>query len=577
MNFAYRLLEKVMDKEFIVIDSLIDLITLTKIVKQSSPKKVFINIQNTVQHIYFSESTGDLVYKPCLVLPVTSHLEKVVSKLTLDNYILLANDENTFVGYVNTEVISKNLLNQYEQIQAYLNTILETIDESCTVIDRDANVVFWTKGAEKIFSVKEQEIIGKPITDFFSTEQLEILNTLKTGSSVYHNQHHARNDLVVMINSNPVYCNDEIIGAVVSETDITSQILLNNELYLTSERLFTLEEEVRKTLPTANPFNNIKGSSQALKSTLTIVEKAAKTNASVLIYGESGVGKELFAKAIHNLREEAKAPFVAINCGAIPSGLFESEIFGYEKGAFTGADQRGKKGKVELARGGTLFLDEIGEMPLDMQVKILRLLQEKRFYAVGGTKEIEADFRVVAATNRDLKELVKDGKFREDLYYRLNVVNFKVPPLRDRIEDIIELTHYFLFEISVKYNRPIHGISQTVMQTLLQYSWPGNIRELKNVVERLVVFSENGNIRTEDLPIEMEGISNSSKPVSSSIPIQLTVDENLSLDNQLQQYEKTILLRELNKVNGNKLLCAKNLEITRATLYNRMNKLGIKL
>ncbi|MEK4485791.1 sigma 54-interacting transcriptional regulator [Psychrobacillus sp. FSL H8-0484] len=577
MNFAYRLLEKVMDKEFIVIDSLIDLITLTKIVKQSSPKKVFINIQNTVQHIYFSESTGDLVYKPCLVLPVTSHLEKIVSKLTLDNYILLANDENTFVGYVNTEVISKNLLNQYEQIQAYLNTILETIDESCTVIDRDANVVFWTKGAEKIFSVKEQEIIGKPITDFFSTEQLEILNSLKTGSSVYHNQHHARNDLVVMINSNPVYCNDEIIGAVVSETDITSQILLNNELYLTSERLFTLEEEVRKTSPTANPFNNIKGSSQALKQTLTIVEKAAKTNASVLIYGESGVGKELFAKAIHNLREEAKAPFVAINCGAIPSGLFESEIFGYEKGAFTGADQRGKKGKVELARGGTLFLDEIGEMPLDMQVKILRLLQEKRFYAVGGTKEIEADFRVVAATNRDLKELVKDGKFREDLYYRLNVVNFKVPPLRDRIEDIIELTHYFLFEISVKYNRPIHGISQTVMQTLLQYSWPGNIRELKNVVERLVVFSENGNIRTEDLPIEMEGISNSSKPVSSSIPIQLTVDENLSLDNQLQQYEKTILLRELNKVNGNKLLCAKNLEITRATLYNRMNKLGIKL
>ncbi|WP_342601152.1 sigma 54-interacting transcriptional regulator [Psychrobacillus sp. FSL H8-0483] len=576
MNFAYQLLEKVMDKEFIVIDSLIDLITLTKIVKQTSPKKIFINIENTVQHIYFSESTGELVYKPCLVLPVTSHLEKVVSKLTLDNYVLLSNDENTFVGYVNTEVISKNLLNQYEQIQAYLNTILQTIDESCTVIDRDANVVFWTKGAEKIFSVKEQEIIGKPITEFFSTEQLEILNTLKTGSSVYHNQHHARNDLVVMINSNPVYYNGEIIGAVVSETDITSQILLNNELYLTSERLFTLEEEVRKTLPTANPFNNIKGSSQALKQTLTIVEKAAKTNASVLIYGESGVGKELFAKAIHNLREEAKAPFVAINCGAIPSGLFESEIFGYEKGAFTGADQRGKKGKVELARGGTLFLDEIGEMPLDMQVKILRLLQEKRFYTVGGTKEIEADFRVVAATNRDLKELVKDGKFREDLYYRLNVVNIKVPPLRDRIEDIIELTHYFLFEISVKYNRPIHGISQTVMQTLLKYSWPGNIRELKNVVERLVVFSENGNIKTEDLPIEMEGISNSSNPVSSSIPIQLTVDENLSLDNQLQQYEKTILLRELNKVNGNKLLCAKNLEITRATLYNRMNKLGIK-
>lgn len=576
MNYAHHLLEKIMDTEFIVVDSVIDLITLTETIEQSAPKKLFIHDKNTVQHVYISDSTGELIYKNCIVFPVTSQLERVISELTMDNYILLTNAENTFIGFVNTEVIIRNLPNQYEQMQAYLYTILQTIDESCTVIDRNAHVKFWTKGAERLFSVKEKEIIGKPITDFFSPEQLEILNSLKTGSSVYHHQHHARNDLVVMINSNPVYCNGEIIGAVVSETDITSQILLNNELYLTSERLFTLEEEVRKILPAGNPFNYIKGSSQALKQTLTIVEKAAKTNASVLIYGESGVGKELFAKAIHNLREETRAPFVAINCGAIPNGLFESEIFGYEKGAFTGADQRGKKGKVELARGGTLFLDEIGEMPLEMQVKILRLLQEKRFYTVGGTKELEADFRVVAATNRDLKELVKDGKFREDLYYRLNVVNFKVPPLRERIEDIIELTHYFLYEISVKYNRPIHGISQAVMQALLQYSWPGNIRELKNVVERLVVFSENGNIKTEDLPIEMEGISNSSNLVSNDHPVQLTVDENLSLNDQLQQYEKDIILRELNKVNGNKLLCAKNLEITRATLYNRMNKLGIK-
>ena len=436
--------------------------------------------------------------------------------------------------------------------------------------------MYWTKGAENLFSVKEEEIIGKPITDFFSSDQLEILNTLKTGSSVYHSQHHARNDLVVMINSNPVYYNDEIIGAVVSETDITSQIRLNNELFMTSEKLFNLEEEVRKSLPTVNPFIYIRGNSPALKQTMSIAEKAATTNVSVLIYGESGVGKELFAKAIHNLREKPNAPFVAINCGAIPSGLFESEIFGYEKGAFSGADQKGKKGKVELARGGTLFLDEIGEMPLEMQVKILRLLQEKKFYPVGGTKEIEADFRVVAATNRDLKELVEEGKFREDLYYRLNVVNFKVPPLRERPEDIIELTHYFLYEISVKYNRPIHGISQAVMQSLLRHSWPGNIRELRNVVERLVVFSDNGNIKVEDLPNEMERISNPSNPTSDMQSVQLTVDENQSLSGQLQQYEKDIILRELKKVNGNKLECAKNLNITRATLYNRMNKLGIK-
>lgn len=577
MNYTQRLLEKVMDTDFFIMDEQNDLASLKEKIMQEAPTKIFLQNRHTVQYVHLSGATGELIYDPCSVHPITSPIEHVVSTLTQENNALLTDDKGAYVGFVNTEILSKKLLNEHQQMQAYLNTILQTIDESCTVIDRHANVVYWTKGAENIFSVKEEEIIGRPITDFFSLDQLEILNSLNNGSSVYHSQHHARNDLVVMINSNPVYYNEEIIGAVVSETDITSQIRLNNELFMTSEKLFTLEEEVRKSLPTANPFNYIRGNSPALKQTMSIAEKAATTNVSILIYGESGVGKELFAKAVHNLREEPNAPFVAINCGAIPSGLFESEIFGYEKGAFSGADQKGKKGKVELARGGTLFLDEIGEMPLEMQVKILRLLQEKKFYPVGGTKEVEVDFRVVAATNRDLKELVEEGKFREDLYYRLNVVNFKVPPLRERPEDIIELTHYFLYEISVKYSRPIHGISQAVMQSLLQHSWPGNIRELKNVVERLVVFSDNGNIKIEDLPIEMERISNPSSPTLDLQPVQLTSDENLSLSTQLQQYEKDIILRELSKVDGNKLECAKNLNITRATLYNRMNKLGIKL
>lgn len=577
MNNTQRLLEKVVDTDFFIIDAQIDLASLKEKVIQKAPTKIFLQDSHTAQYVHLSVTSGELLFTPCPVHPITSPIEHVVSTLTQENNALLTDEKGVYVGFVNTKILSKKLLNEYQQMQAYLNTILQTIDESCTVIDRHENVVYWTKGAEKIFSIKEEDIIGKPITDFFSSDQLEILNTLKTGSSVYHSQHHARNDLVVMINSNPVFYNDEIIGAVVSETDITSQIRMNNELYMTSEKLFTLEEEVRKSLPTVNPFIYIRGNSPVLKQTMSIAEKAATTNVSILIYGESGVGKELFAKAIHNLREEPKAPFVAINCGAIPSGLFESEIFGYEKGAFSGADQKGKKGKVELARGGTLFLDEIGEMPLEMQVKILRLLQEKKFYPVGGTKEIEADFRVVAATNRDLKELVKEGKFREDLYYRLNVVNFKVPPLRERPEDIIELTHYFLYEISVKYNRPIHGISQAVMQSLLRHSWPGNIRELKNVVERLVVFSDNGNIKSEDLPIEVVRISNPSSPTPDLQPVQLMVDENQTLSAQLQHYEKDIILRELGKVNGNKLECAKNLNITRATLYNRMNKLGIKL
>ncbi len=543
---------------------------------KNTATKVFL-IDN--KETYLAESDIDnnkTSYTLCREISADYSIENTIALINQDECIVIKNSNEEKIGFINFETISKALLFNYKRLQAYLHTILDTIDESCTVIDNEEKVVFWTKGAEEIFSVAESEIIGKPITDFFSKERLEILNTLNTGESVRHGQHQARKDLVVMINSNPVYLNKEIIGAVVSETDITSQIRLNNELFHASEKLFNLEEEVRKTLPEHNPFNYIRGNSPALKESINITRKAATTNASVLIYGESGVGKELFAKAIHNLRETPDAPFIAINCGAIPSGLFESEIFGYEKGAFSGADQKGKKGKVELARNGTLFLDEIGEMPLEMQVKILRLLQEKKFFAVGGTKEIEVDFRVVAATNRNLKELVDEGKFREDLYYRLNVVNFIVPPLRDRPEDIIELTHYFLNEISVKYNKPIHGISQTVMQNLLKHKWPGNIRELKNVIERLVVFSENGEIQHTHLPSELNQANQSVGEINDVNSFPSQEDDDRSLKDRVQEYEKQILIQELEKVDGNKLLCAKNLQITRATLYNRLNRLGIE-
>src|SRR5699024_7268275 len=196
-----------------------------------------------------------------------------------------------------------------------------------------------------------------------------------------------------------------------------------------------LENKIRQSTSSDNPFSHIRGNSSALNKTKKFTEKVAETDASVLIHGESGVGKELFAKAIHNMREKENAPYIAINCGAISNSLVESEIFGYEKGAFSGADSNGKKGKAQLAQGGTLFLDETGEMPFEMQVKFLRLLHQKKFYPVGGTKEVEVDFRLIAATNRNLTELIKEGEFREDLFYRLNVVNINVPPLRERPED----------------------------------------------------------------------------------------------------------------------------------------------
>nr|WP_082412108.1 sigma 54-interacting transcriptional regulator [Thalassobacillus devorans] len=536
----------------------------------SSAAKTFIRKNESVYEVSLTGVEKTLHYQHCTPIHGEESFEDIMT-LVSDNHCLVMMDaDHKVTGFVEPSDVCHHLFRKYQHLHAYIDTILHTTEESCTVIDKNQHVIGWTKGAEKLFSMKREQVIQKPITELFSPEHLEILNTLEKGTSVYHRQHIARENQVVLINSNPVYFQDEIIGAVVSETDITSQIKLNNELYNAREKLFHLEKEVTKLTASSDPFQRIRGRSPAMKKTINKIKKASSTQTGLLIQGESGVGKELFAKAAHHLREDKDAPFVAINCGAIPHSLFESEIFGYERGAFSGADSKGKKGKAALAKGGTLFLDEIGEMPLDMQVKILRLLQEKKFYPVGGTKELEVDFRVIAATNRDLKKMVAENTFRDDLYYRLNVVSIDIPPLRERPEDIIELTHYFLHELSITYNRPIHGISQNVMQCLLRHDWPGNIRELKNVVERLVVFSENGEIKKEDLPFDYE-----TPVIPTSELSTYKGTESRSLTERMNEVEKKMIINELEKVDGNKLACAKNLHITRATLYNRLKKLGI--
>lgn len=570
LKYIHNFITDIMKKDFLIINGRTNEEMIKELMTRTPSTQLF--IQQAQDYLHVRMHKNEICYENSPILSLDIPISDVSKKFSHVEFLLCRNTYGEITGYIKAERFIDKLIEEHEKTLSYLQTVLHTIDESCTVIDQDANVLYWTKGAESLFSLKEKDVIGKPITDFFDTKHLEILHTLQTGSSVRHSQHHARRDLVVLINSNPIYHRDRIIGAVVSETDITSQIRMNDELYATSEKLFLLEEEVRKSAASHSPFDYIKGNSDRLQQTIEVTKKAATTDASILLYGESGVGKELFAKAIHNLRESQNAPFVAINCGAIPESLFESEIFGYEKGAFSGADQRGKKGKIELARGGTLLLDEVGEMPLDMQVKFLRVLQERRYYSVGGTKEIEADFRIVAATNRDLRELVSEGAFREDLYYRLNVVNVKIPALRERAEDIIELTHYFLYEFSVKYNRQINSVSQVVMQALLQHNWPGNIRELRNAIERLVVFSDNGLVNVQDLPSEVIENTNSLPVANIAKPVQTEI---APLTEQIKNFERKLIVQELEKTSGNKLQCAKNLEITRATLYNKMHKLDI--
>ncbi len=544
------------------------------VTKMNNDKIQYFVIENDKPYaVKRGKRKSDINYIACQIVRMDCPLKTALDYLEEYDYLLVRDEAKEYIGYLWKESLMHDLAYELECINAYLNTILETINESCTVIDGNQNVIYWTKGAESIFSVSGNHIIGQPITNFFKEDQLEILHTLQHGKSVYQQQHFPREDLVVMINSNPVMLNDKTIGAVVAETDITHVKKLNEELHLTSEKLLNLEKQMNTNGLAYDPFTLIRGNSPQLKSVLEKVKKVAETEANILIYGESGVGKELFARAVHAIREKPEAPFVAINCGAIPSGLFESEIFGYEKGAFSGAHQKGKKGKVELARGGTLFLDEIGEMPLDMQVKILRLLQEKTFYAVGGTKEMDVDFNLVAATNRDLKQLVAEGKFREDLYYRLNVVNFTVPPLRERASDILEISNYFLYEKSIKYNRPIQGIPPEIANILLHYQWPGNVRELSNVIERLVVFSNEGAIHLEDLPADI--LAAVPKAELLEIPKDVPQSNGTQLNEQLEHYEREIILQQLASVNGNKKICAKNLGITRATLYNRLKRLNI--
>ena len=318
-----------------------------------------------------------------------------------------------------------------------------------------------------------------------------------------------------------------------------------------------LREENRRlkqSVEISQPLNMI-GKSEKMRAVYEMIAKVAETDATVLIRGESGTGKELVAEAIHHKSQRAAGPFLAVNCAAVPENLLESELFGYEKGAFTGAAQR-KTGLFEAAQQGTLLLDEIGDMPLSLQAKLLRVLQNKEVIRVGGTEKITVDVRVIAATNIDLEALIKDGRFRSDLYYRINIFPIQLPPLRERKEDIPELIQYFL-------GRTGRGISPNARKQLIEYDWPGNVRELQNVLERASIIAETA-IDTEHLPQVI-------KTVASEISFEIP-DEGIRLD----EWEAGLLRAALRKTQGNKTQAASLLGITRRRLYSLMEKHGIR-
>lgn len=306
------------------------------------------------------------------------------------------------------------------------------------------------------------------------------------------------------------------------------------------------------------------GTGEAMKTLKGLVMKVSQNDATVLLLGESGVGKEVVAKAIHNLSGRRKEPFIGINCAALPELLLESELFGYEDGAFTGARKGGKQGRFELAKGGTILLDEIGDLPLAMQAKLLRVLQEKEFTRLGGTMVIPLDARIIAATNKDLKKMVTEGKFRADLFYRLNVISVNVPPLKERREDIPALIGHFLHKITTGKEIPPKIVSDEALHLLLRYGWPGNIRELENVIERLIYISDGNVIKVEDLPAPIRQLATGAPEIGLR-PLKQVV----------QELEKDMIMKALQATNNNRVKAASMLGLPRASFYQKLKEYGL--
>jgi len=349
-----------------------------------------------------------------------------------------------------------------------------------------------------------------------------------------------------------------------------------DEILVTFQRAFefrNLKREnvnLRQQLKRKYRFENIIGDSEKMQRVFEIIEKVADTDSTVLILGESGTGKELIAKAIHYNSYRRDNPFVPVNCAAIPSELLESELFGHEKGAFTNAI-RMRIGRFELANGGTVFLDEIGDMNPLLQSKLLRVLQERQFERVGGTKTIKTDIRILAATHQDLKGLVQQRKFREDLYYRLNVIPIEVPPLRERRADIPLLTHHFLEQFNKRKKKKIKGFDEEAVNRLVQYSWPGNVRELENTIERMIILVDGDIVMPADLPEKFQEAAEFTQAQSQDIP-----EKGISLDEAVNDYERRLILQALVKTGWVKNKAAQLLNLNRTTLIEKIKRQNLQ-
>jgi PAS domain S-box-containing protein len=485
------------------------------------------------------------------------------------HFPLTIDDLHAYLESEQTEKIIKSfkqLLTLYQYQQARLDALLDTVNEAVCIIDEADKVVVWNHHAELLYGIAVDEIMNQPIERFFSN--LMLTKVMKERRTVHEQYHTPCPDTHVLINAQPVKLAGQVIGGVCAERDITEVVQLNHKLSQTHEEVQSLKQEIDKINSQSDSFSSIYGHSKAIREAISIARRIAGTAVPVLLRGESGTGKELFARAIHNA-SQFSGPFIAINCGAISPNLFESELFGYESGAFTGADRKGKVGLLEQANGGTLLLDELGDMPKDMQVKLLRVLQDKSFYRVGGNKAIHIEVRMIAATHRNLEEMIKNGEFREDLYYRLNVVAVSLPSLRERLDDIPELVHKGIQHYGTIHNKNISKVNPALMAAFIQYPWPGNIRELFNMLERLIILADSDQLGVEHLPANFCQLLYSIENVDACVVAGGLLERTITL-------EKEVIAKVLAEQHFNKAAAAKKLGIPRSTLYYKMQKLGLE-
>ena len=460
------------------------------------------------------------------------------------------------------------------------------------LIDANGTILFMNRVYAKLLGRDLKDVVGKHVTEVIpGTRMMHILKTGDTeiGDVMTLFDHTKGRNVDLICNRRPLKKNGKIVGAMAVTTfeDISDIEKLHYEL----ERIKKENETFRQTIRQiqGDPLTRIIGSSTAMQEIKQTISDFARSNFTFLLTGETGVGKEVFARAIHELSNRADKPYIRINCAAIPSELLESELFGYEEGAFTGAKKSGKAGRFEMADGGTLLLDEIGEMPVALQSKLLRVLQEKEVERLGGKGPRKVDVRVICSTNINIRQMVADGKFREDLYYRINTVEIQIPPLRERLDDLPALCNHFISKTNIENNIHTRGLDDEVLELFEHYPWPGNVRELEHTIERLAFQSPGSNIsldhcgflikRMHNQPTashEKNGLPKIQTTTASATSEAATAKQTPpSLKDSRNQSEYDAIIRALDETGGNRSEAAKRLGISRSMFYNKLKKYKI--